>query len=63
MNNEKFKGNPVYWKSNNGKCVITYNQWAFTGKYTLYINGNYTQSSDFLGELTKYAMETYSYNH
>lgn len=37
----KYKGLPIYWKSANEKCIIVYEQFAFTRKYKLYLNGNY----------------------
>ena len=57
----KYKGLPIYWKSKNGKCIIVYNQFVFSGKYKLYLNGRYVDSSDFMGGLVEVAKKSYFY--
>ena len=57
----KYKELPIYWKSEYEKCIIVYEQFAFTGKYKLYLNGNYTDSSDFMSELIRIAKQSYFY--
>jgi hypothetical protein len=57
----KYKGLPIYWKSKNEKCIIVYEQCAFTGKYKLYLNGKYVDSSDFMSELVTIAKRSYFY--
>lgn len=60
---DKFKGLLVYWQSENGSGIIVYDQFAFSGKYKLYIKVDdhfkYNQSSDFLGALIDYAKKNY----
>ena len=57
----RYRGLPIYWKSENEKCVIVYDQWAMMGKFKLYLNGNYTDSSDFMGTLIDLAKKSYYY--
>lgn len=57
----KYKGLPIYWKSANEKCIIVYEQFAFTRKYKLYLNGNYTDSSDSMSGLVIIAKQSYFY--
>ena len=57
----KYKGLPICWKSENEKCIIVYNQFAFSGKYKLYLNGRYVDSSDFMGGLVEVAKKSYFY--
>ena len=57
----KYKGLPVFWKSQNGKCIIVYDRDAFANKYKLYLNEKYIDSSDSLGALVEIAKESYFY--
>lgn len=57
----EYKGLPIYWKSENEKCIIVYNQFAFSGKYKLYLNGRYVDSSDFMDGLVEVAKKSYFY--
>ena len=57
----EYKGLPIYWKSENEKCIVVYNQFAFSGKYKLYLNGRYVDSSDFMGSLIDVAKKSYFY--
>jgi len=61
MVDKKYKGNPVYWESKNGLCIVTYNQFAFQWKYKLYLNGKYTDSSDYMASLVDIAKRSYFY--
>lgn len=57
----KYKGLPIYWKSENEKCIVVYSQFAFSGKYKLYLNGRYVDSSDFMSNLIDVAKKSYFY--
>lgn len=57
----KFKGLPIYWKSQNNKCIIVYNQFSMGKKFTLYLEGRYIESSDFMEELIRIANKSYYY--
>lgn len=58
-----YKGCPIYWKSDNDKCIIIYNQHAFMNRYTLYMNDRYFESSDSLGNLITLAKDSYWYKN
>lgn len=57
----KYKGLPVCWKSKNEKCIIVYDQFAFSGKYKLYLVGRYVDSSDYMDCLVEVAKKSYFY--
>lgn len=57
----KYRGLPIYWESDNGKCIIVYEQFAFSNKYKLYLDGRYTDSSDSLSYLIDKAKKSYFY--
>lgn len=60
---KKFRGNPVYWESENGRGIITFNQFALGCKYSLYIKKEesfeYNYSENSLGKLIEYAKMNY----
>lgn len=58
---DKYKGNPIYWKSENNLCIVTYDQFAFQKRYKLYLNNRYVDSSDNLASLIDIAKRSYFY--
>ena len=58
---DKYKGNPIYWKSENNLCIVAYDQFAFQKRYKLYLNNRYVDSSDNLASLIDIAKKSYFY--
>lgn len=60
----KFKSLPIYWQSENGRCIIVYSQFDMGKKYKLYVKGennyfSYNYASESLGQLIDYAKKNY----
>lgn len=60
---EKLKGNPVYYQSDNGNVVVTYNMFGLGKRYTLYVYKNnwwnYCDSFETLQEAVNYSKKVY----
>lgn len=61
---QKLKGNPVYYQSDNGKVVVTYDMYSLGNKYKVYAFKNglwweYCDSFLTLSDAIKYSKKSF----